>query len=88
MQPVNIGKLDKVFEEGTVINRSKLIEHGLINRHGGPAKILGQGQMKKKFTVQAAAFSQSAKQAILEAGGSVQETAPTASNITKEKNTN
>ena len=88
MQPVNVGTLGKVFDDGATVNRNKLIEHGLINRIGGPVKVLGQGELKKKLTVQAAGFSQSAKQAILKAGGSVQETAPHAAGADSKKKTN
>ena len=45
---------------------------GLVRRAGDSIKILGDGELKTKLTVQAHAFSESAKQKIAAAGGSVE----------------
>ncbi len=66
---VNIGTLDS-FEEGTVINAETLVTCGVLNKiekYG--LKVLGNGELTKALTVQAAKFSESAKAAIEKAGG-------------------
>jgi large subunit ribosomal protein L15 len=66
---VNISKLSR-FEDGTKIDAAALAEAGLI--HGDrEIKILGAGRMKRKLTVEAHAISNSAREAIEKAGGSV-----------------
>ena len=46
-----------------------LIAHGLATRRGVPVKILGQGEITKKLSVTAHAFSKSAREKIEGAGG-------------------
>lgn len=65
---VNVSDLD-VFEDGTVVDAAALVESGLVNDQCDGIKILGNGEISKKLTVQAAAFSQSAKEKIEAAGG-------------------
>ncbi len=67
---VNLGTLN-VFRAGTEVTPEKLREKGLI-RHKGLVKVLAEGELTKKLTVKAHAFSASAKAAIEEAGGSVE----------------
>jgi large subunit ribosomal protein L15 len=68
---VNLGDLDVCFESGATVNRMSLIEAGLIRRTKLPLpiKILGDGALSKKLTVEAQAFSKSAAQKIADAGG-------------------
>lgn len=69
---VNVGSLN-AFEDGAVVDETALRAVGLARgRHDG-IKILGNGELAKKLTVKAKAFSASAKAAILKAGGSVEE---------------
>jgi large subunit ribosomal protein L15 len=80
---VNIRDLDTVFADGDTVNVESCIEKKLISTLGAGLKVLGDGQLTKKLTVTAAAFSDSAKQKIEAAGGSctvgeVEETATTA----------
>lgn len=66
---VNIAALDKTFEDGAVVDVAALIEKGLIKKSLDGVKILGNGDITKKLTVQVNAFSDSAKQKIEAAGG-------------------
>ena len=65
---VNVSDLD-VFEDGAVVDSAALVESGLVNDQCDGIKILGNGEISKKLTVHAAAFSQSAKEKIEAAGG-------------------
>ena len=65
---VNIKDLE-VFEDGTEVDEQAILEAGLLKKTLDGVKILGVGELTKKLTVQAAAFSASAKQKIEEAGG-------------------
>ncbi len=66
---VNVGDLNK-FVEGTVVNEEMLIAAGLVTKlENGGVKILGNGDLNVKLTVQAAKFSASAAEKIEKAGG-------------------
>lgn len=65
---VNVAALD-VFENGAVVDAEALINKGLIKKSLDGVKILGNGELTKKLTVKATAFSESAKQKIEAAGG-------------------
>ena len=69
-QPVNLRDLDARFGEGDTVTPATLIAHGLATRRGVPVKILGQGEITKKLSVTAHAFSKSAREKIEAAGGS------------------
>ena len=60
------------YEDGTVINAAKLIEDKVIKKELAGLKVLGNGELTKKLTVQAAKVSKSAKEAIEKAGGTVE----------------
>ena len=64
--------LNKFFKDGDVINPSVLVKNGLISSSKYGVKVLGAGEFKKKFTVQAQSFSASAKEAIVKAGGTIE----------------
>jgi large subunit ribosomal protein L15 len=66
---VNISKLSR-FEDGARVDAEALVEAGII-RPGRDVKVLGAGRMKRKLNVEAHAFSNSARDAIEKAGGSV-----------------
>ena len=66
--PVNVDVLNR-FEDGTEVTTELLIETGVISKALDGVKILGNGEITKKLTVKAAAFSASAKQKIEAAGG-------------------
>ena len=67
--PVNVKTLEKLFEEGTEITPELLVQKGIVPK-GSPVKILGDGELTKKFNVKAHSFSKSAKEKIEKAGGS------------------
>jgi large subunit ribosomal protein L15 len=67
--PVNLRDLDRVFDEGADVTLELLVEKGLIKNTRTDVKILGQGDLKKKLTVTAHAFSATAREKIEKAGG-------------------
>jgi large subunit ribosomal protein L15 len=64
---VNLKDLDKLSE--SVVTPEIILEKGLIKDTKGGIKILGEGEIKKPITVKAHAFSASAKDKIIKAGG-------------------
>ncbi|HHW58202.1 MAG TPA: 50S ribosomal protein L15 [Clostridia bacterium] len=66
---VNVGTLEERFEDGAVITPEVLIESGIIKDVKDGVKILGDGELSKKFTVKAHKFSQSAIDKIQAVGG-------------------
>ncbi len=70
-QVVNVADLE-VFSDGDRADPETLAAKHLARPGGGPVKILGKGELKKKLTVAAQAFSASAEEKILRAGGSVE----------------
>jgi large subunit ribosomal protein L15 len=69
-QIVNLDRLEKFFPEGGKVGIEELILKGLV-RNGYPVKVLGEGELTKKFDITADAFSKSAITKIEKAGGSV-----------------
>jgi large subunit ribosomal protein L15 len=65
---VNVGQLE-IFEDGTVVTAETLKEAGLIKKVMDGVKILGNGELTKKLTVQAEKFTDSAKEKIEALGG-------------------
>ncbi len=68
---VNVGRLNDLPVEG-VITPDVLRTYRLVREKGAPVKILGHGDVTRPLHVQAHAFSESARQKILAAGGSVE----------------
>ena len=64
---INVGCLN-CFEDGTVVEPVMLIEHGMIKNIRDGVRILGNGELTKKLTVQAMGFSRSAEEKIIAAG--------------------
>jgi large subunit ribosomal protein L15 len=71
-QTVNLLDLERRFDAGTDVTLEALKAHGLVNRKGVPVKVLAGGELTKKLTVHAHAFSASAREAIEAAGGTTQ----------------
>ena len=69
--PVNVAALER-FEDGTVVTVDMLVETRIVRNPRDGVKILGNGELTKKLTVQANAFSASAKEKIEAAGGSAE----------------
>ena len=68
LESVNVSVLDR-FEDGTVVDAELLLNEGILSKCKYGVKILGNGEITKKLTVKASAFSESAKAKIEEAGG-------------------
>ncbi|MCS7050683.1 MAG: 50S ribosomal protein L15 [Thermomicrobium sp.] len=68
---VNVGRLNDLPFEG-VITPDVLREYRLIREAGAPVKILGNGDVSRALHVRAHAFSQSAREKIVAAGGTVE----------------
>jgi large subunit ribosomal protein L15 len=71
-QPVNLRDLESRFDDGAEVTPDALKQRGLATRRDVPVKVLGQGELKKKLTVHAHAFSKSAREKIESAGGTCQ----------------
>lgn len=71
---VNLKQLD-LFEAGATVDVAALVAKGLVKNAGRYVKILGTGDISKSLTVSATKFSQSAKDKIIAAGGTVEEKA-------------
>lgn len=65
---INVEVLDKL-EEGTEVTAEVLKENGIISKTLDGVKILGRGEITKKFNVKVAKLSASAKEKIEKAGG-------------------
>ena len=65
---INVSALE-VFENDPVVSVATLIEKGIIKNPKDGVKILGNGELTKKLTVQADAFSEGAKAKIEALGG-------------------
>ncbi len=72
--PINLDLIEKHFSAGDVVSPSSLVEKGLAERYKGQApqvKILGTGEVTKKFSFSECVVSLPAKQKIEKAGGSI-----------------
>jgi large subunit ribosomal protein L15 len=74
-QPVNVADLEERFEAGAEVTPEGLREKGLAKR-SDPVKILARGEVSKKLTVRAHAFSAAAKEKIEAAGGTCETLEP------------
>ncbi|GHT95747.1 hypothetical protein FACS1894141_4940 [Spirochaetia bacterium] len=78
-QVVNLGEIEKRYEDGETVETATLIQKGLV-KGPVPVKILGDGEFTKKLNFKVEALSASAKEKIEKAGGSL--TGGTAGNST------
>ena len=69
---VNVDILQQQFEDGAEITPASLVANGVLRDIHDGLKILGNGEVTKKFTVRAHKFSQSAQEKLTAAGGSVE----------------
>ena len=78
---VNVGILEEAYNDGDVVeiigsdienDKDSLVARRLIKKIGDGVKILGEGELTKKLTVRANAFSASAKEKIEAAGGTAE----------------
>ena len=68
LDAINLSALDK-FEDGAVVDTQALLAAGLLSKCKYGVKVLGNGEITKKLTVKAAAYSDTAKQKIEAACG-------------------
>ena len=68
LDAINLSMLEK-FEDGAVVDLQAMLDAGLLAKSKYGVKVLGNGEITKKLTVKAAAFSETAKQKIEAAGG-------------------
>jgi large subunit ribosomal protein L15 len=71
---VNVGRLDQI--EGDSFDPTVLVGLGVVKKLGHGLKVLGAGDVKRPLTVKAHIFSESAKQKIEAAGGTIEIIAP------------
>lgn len=69
--PVNLAQLESLFEAGAEVTPQILLERRVVRRKQDPVKVLGDGEFTKKLNVSAHAFSQTARDKIEKAGGTV-----------------
>jgi large subunit ribosomal protein L15 len=65
---INVGDLADLTR-GTAVSLTSLMDAGIITSDDGPLKVLGDGELAVALTVQAAAFTATARQKIEAAGG-------------------
>lgn len=68
---INVSALER-FEDGAVVDVKVLLDSGVVKNPRDGVKILGNGELTKKLTVKADAFSASAKEKIEAVGGTVE----------------
>ena len=68
LEAINVSELER-FEDGAVVDAAVLLANGVLSKCRYGVKILGEGELSKKLTVKAAAFSATAKEKIEAAGG-------------------
>ncbi|MFM8258895.1 MAG: 50S ribosomal protein L15 [Vulcanococcus sp.] len=69
---INVSKLADL-KAGSVVNIDTLVKDGIVTSPKHPLKVLGNGELTVKLTVQAAAFTASAREKIEAAGGTCEE---------------
>ena len=68
LEIINLSALN-AFEDGDVVTAQALLDKGILKKCTYGYKVLGNGKLEKKLTVEASAFSKSAQEAIEAAGG-------------------
>ena len=68
LEAINVSELDR-FDDGAVVDAKALLDAGVLSKCRYGVKILGNGEISKKLTVKASAFSETAKEKIEAAGG-------------------
>lgn len=68
LEAINVSALER-FEDGAVVDAQAMLDAGVLSKCQYGVKILGNGEISKKLIVKASAFSATAKQKIVAAGG-------------------
>jgi len=66
---INVGDLNQVTGDVAVVNLAYLVTHGLVKKRHSRLKVLGSGKLDLKLVVEAAKFSNSAREQIESNGG-------------------
>lgn len=61
LDSINLGQIEKMYQDGETVNIETLRQHGFINGRSHGLKILGEGELTKKVTIEADKISSSAK---------------------------
>ncbi len=69
---LNVGVLQDRFEDGAVIDEEAIVMSGLVKNPKDGIKLLGSGELTKKFTVRGLLVSEGAKSKIEAAGGTIE----------------
>ncbi|EMI58321.1 50S ribosomal protein L15 [Rhodopirellula sallentina SM41] len=72
---VNVSRLNDAFNDGDTVTLQTLADKNLAKGTFDEVKILGDGEISKKLTVQAHRFSKSAEEKITAAGGTIEKIA-------------
>jgi len=70
--PVNVDRLEAIFEDGDVVDSAALVAKGVIKKDTMLVKVLGSGELTKSLTVRVDKVSASASEKIVAAGGKVE----------------
>ena len=70
--PINVATLDKIFAAGETVDLASLRGKGLVPKHADHVKILGEGEITKKLTIKIQGASQTAKDKVEKAGGTIE----------------
>ena len=70
-QVVNLVDLNKSYKDNEKVDLISLMKKGLVRKKNQPIKILGNGKLSKKLSVEVDALSKSANDAIIKAGGKI-----------------
>ena len=70
---VNVARLDAAFEAGDEVTRETLLARGLLTKKRRPIKVLGHGDLTKPLTVAVERVSESAREKISAAGGTIRD---------------
>ena len=68
LEAINVSALER-FEDGATVDAQAMLDAGVLSKCQYGVKILGNGEISKKLIVKASAFSASAKEKIVAAGG-------------------
>lgn len=61
LDAINLGQIEEMYNDGETVNIETLRQHGYINGNSHGLKVLGNGELTKKVTIEADAFSTGAK---------------------------
>ena len=70
--PINLDTMERVFEQGAMIDPAALSAVGLLGKDSDPVVVLARGDIQKSIHIKAHRISETARQKIEAAGGSVE----------------